>query len=177
MYGKVIINSVLILILTGIQISFVGALPGIFSCLNLVLVMSLYRLGFYGLENTAWWAVAVGVIWDFFSFLPFGSNLLSLFLAVLLGHFLLVNFFTNRSLYSFLALGFFTTICFEFCLYVFANFASFLTKRDFILPLNKLFWRHELNVLLINLAFVFFLFYIYGAFSSKLKSTLLLRSR
>lgn len=176
MYSRILLNLFLVIFLVIFQVSFIGALPGIFSDLNLILVSLLYILGFSGLEYVFWWSVGTGVLLDFFSFVPFGSNMMSFIIVILLINFLLENFFTNRSLYSFLVLGFVAISLFEFFLYFFSGVISFLTRNDFNLVFDISFWRHEASIIFINLVFIFIFFYIYNMFGSKLKLSFLIKN-
>lgn len=101
---KIITNIILMISLAVAQISLISGLPGSLGNLNLVLVVLIFILGFFSFDFAAWWAVGSGFLLEVFSFLPFGVYLLSLSFTLMIASFLLNHFFTNRSLYSFLAL-------------------------------------------------------------------------
>ncbi len=104
MTAKIITNIILIISLSVVQIALVSGLPAPAGNLNLALVVLIFILGFSGFNFAAWWAVGVGFLFEIFSFLPFGAFLIGLSLTVIIANWLLNYFFTNRSLYSFLAL-------------------------------------------------------------------------
>lgn len=173
MYGKIIINSLLTLCLIIFELSFVSALPGGLNNISLILVVLVFVIGMTSLNTSLSWAILVGFILDIFSFSMFGVHLVSLFLVVLIINLLLTNFFTNRSLYTFLVLTFFATILYEF----FSNFLIYLFSLfgGKYLPvfITKDFWQGELIQLFLNLLIVLIIFYSLGFIMPKLKPVFL----
>lgn len=121
---KIIANGILIIILAIAQISFIGGLPGIAGDLNLALVVLIFILGFSGFGPAMFWAFGMGFLFEVFSFLPFGAYLFSLIATVIIANFLLNYFFTNRSVYSFLALSGFASAAYGLSVYYFARVAG-----------------------------------------------------
>ena len=77
-YGKIIINLILILILFILQFSFISGLDGILSKINLVIIILIFILVLFGLKYALIWSVCLGILFEFFSFFPFGFYLFSL---------------------------------------------------------------------------------------------------
>jgi len=171
---KIIINILLIFILTMIQFSFISGLPAPFNNLNLILISLVFILAFTSLDAALWWAVLFGFLLDIFSFSFFGQHLISLTLTTVLVYLLLNNFFTNRSLYSLLALVSFATIIYEVCLNSFSYIVNFTNKTNVIFfGIN--FWQAKLIQLSLNLLLALILFYSLHFISNRLSPVFLLK--
>lgn len=175
MYLRIFLNLILIYILSVWQISFIAALPFGISHFNLILVILIFILILGGFKLSLWWAIGAGFLLDVYSFLPFGIYLISLFSMVLLTDFLLANFFTDRSLYSFLALTFFSTLFYSFLFYLLTYIFSFPEIKISVFG-GKEFWLVLGFQLFFNLLSVFLLFYIFSFASKRLKPVFLERS-
>lgn len=173
MYFKIILNILLVIILALIQFSLISGLPAGLENLNLVLVVLIFALSLYSLESALWQAVGVGLILDIFSFLPFGVFLVSLFLSCLAANFLLVNFFTNRSFYSFLALTAITSFFYGLIFNLINHFFQFdLVEKTFFI-FNPSFWQAFVFQMIFNLISVIIIFYMVNFLSKKLKPAFL----
>lgn len=174
MAAKIIVNILFIITLAVAQISFISGLPAPLNDLNLVLVILTFILGFLSFRLAAGWSLGVGLVLDVFFFLPFGTYLISLILTVVIADFLLDYFFTNRSLYSFLALVALATLAYgliiNFISWIFleANKPFFLAEPDF--------WFSTLRQIGLNLLFTVFIYYLVNFFGSNLKPVFLKRS-
>jgi rod shape-determining protein MreD len=173
MYLKIIINILLILILAVIQFSFISGLPVGLENLNLVLVVLIFILSLYSLESALWQAAGMGLILDIFSFLPFGVFLISLFLSCLAANFLLVNFFTNRSFYSFLALAAITSFFYGFIFNLINYFFQLDFSEKIFFIFNSSFWKELAYQTAFNLIAVIIIFYMVNFLSKKLKPAFL----
>lgn len=175
MYLKIIVTSILILFLVIIQVAFISGLPTYFSNFNVVLVMLVMILGFSSFKNALLWAVAVGFLWDMFSFSLFGLHIFALVASVFLANFLLENILTNRSLYTFLALTVAVSLLYEFLVsaltFLLAIFFNQSLSSNF--PAN--FWVDEFFKVLVNMALAFVLFYLISFFSKRFKPMFLIR--
>lgn len=155
---KIITNIILIIGLGVAQIAFISGLPGLAGNLNLALVVLIFILGFSSFNFTASWAVGLGFLLEIFSFLPFGAYLISLSLTIIIANWLLNYFFTNRSLYSFLALIALATVIYELIINVFilifveTNSAASIMAGDF--------WFSLIEQIGLNLLFTFIIYYI-----------------
>ncbi|MBU1870593.1 hypothetical protein KKF17_00495 [Patescibacteria group bacterium] len=116
MLKKSIYNIILIVVLAIFQIAFINNLPARFDNLNLILVVLIFILILVNFNYAIIWAISMGFLLDIFLFSSFNSHLISLFFTITFSNLLLISFFTNRSLYSFLVLTGLATIIYEFCL-------------------------------------------------------------
>lgn len=172
MAAKIIVNILFIITLAVAQISFISGLPASLNDLNLVLVILTFILGFVSFRLAAWWSLGVGLTLDVFFFLPFGTYLISLILTVVIADFLLDYFFTNRSLYSFLALVALATLAYGLII----NFLSliFFEANKFFFLAEPNFWFLTLKQIGLNLLFTVFIYYLIHFFGSNLKPVFLI---
>ncbi len=174
-FRKILLNSILILILALVQTGFISGLPSWFGNFNLSLIILLFILVMGGLNLSLWWVIGTGTLLDIFSFEPFGTHLFSLVLTIVIVNFLLVHFFTNRSLYSFLALTFFGSLFYEFFSNSIGYFLSLILNKVSFLVLDERFWTGELKQLILNLFGTLILFYAFNFLSVKLKPVFLIK--
>lgn len=103
-----------------LQISFINSLTGVFFSLNFVLFYLIYVFIFYDLKTSLIVGFFTGFLLDLFSFNFFGAYSLSILITIFIANFLLLNLFTNKSIYSFLAIGFF------YCFFYYLTFNLFV---------------------------------------------------
>lgn len=175
MYSKIIINIILTLFLTTIQLSFISGLPTGLNNLNLILVILVFILSLVNLDLAVWWVIGAGLLLDMFSSAPFGLYLICLSLTIIIINFLLTNFFTNRSLYSFFALVGIATVAYEILLTVAGCLVQFIGAAEVDLILNKNFWLAKLWQLCLNLLVTFVIFYFISFVSKRLKPVFLIK--
>jgi len=155
---QIIIFIIFISFLAVIQFSLISAAPGIFGQINLGLLVLIFTLFFFGFRASIFLVLLFGFWFDLMTFKFFGFYTISLFFSALLGYWILNNWLTNRSLYSFLALMFITTVFYNFfsalLFYFTAPERSFLLgSGDFWLGLGyQLIWNLLAAILLFNLA-------------------------
>lgn len=176
MYSRIFINFLLLIGLVIIQISFINGLPTVFKNINLIIIVLVFILGLVGFNSAFWWAVGAGLFLDIFSFLPFGINLLCLLATLLLINFLLTNFFTNRSLYSFLVLNFFYTLIFRFFVISLNYIVDSFAKKNFAIHYNLNFLINESSALILNFILVVIIFYLLSFLSVRFKPVFLKHS-
>jgi cell shape-determining protein MreD len=140
LFKKIFLNILSIICLAVFQLSFISELPGIFNRLDMILVILVFILVLGGLKLAIIWSISIGFLVDLLTFHPFGINLVTFTLTILVAFFLLNSFFTNRSLYSFLALVTVTILVNEII-------------WTFILSLLKLFDYHSPNTLFSKIFF------------------------
>ncbi|MEI7452130.1 MAG: hypothetical protein WCK37_02870 [Candidatus Falkowbacteria bacterium] len=151
-----------------LQRGLMDAWPSPYNRINLVLLSLLLCLFLFQLNKTIIFGVILGVLLDIFSFNFFGVNTLSIFLSLLFAGFLLDNWLTHRSAYSFLALTFFTIIFYNFTLYLLIYLTGFLHGGSFFLWSGN-FWLGLLSELFWNLIIIFGFFVIMNLTSNRLK--------
>ena len=172
---KIIANIIFIVCLTAIQISFISGLPGAFGDFNLILVVLVFILGFASFNLALWWAVGAGLMLEAVYFFPFGSQLISLGLTVVIANFLLNYFFTNRSLYSFLALVALATVAHKLVI----NFIVLLFNQTSppLFIFSSDFWVLLFEQMILNLLVTVFIYYLIHFFSRNLKPVFLIKSK
>jgi hypothetical protein len=170
---KIIANLLFIIGLGTLQLAFISGLPGWLSSLNLVLVVLIFILGFADFNFAIWWSLGAGPMLELYSFLPYGAYLVSLCLTIIIANFLLNYFFTNRSLYSFLALAALATFAYELII----NFISLIiipvSIYFFWASLN--FWVYLLEQLCLNLLFTLIIYYLVHYLGSNLRPVFLIK--
>lgn len=170
---RIIFHIILVLLTFGFQLSVLNGFWGWLGFLNLGLVILIFVLELNGFYWGLGWALGLGVLYDIFYFQTFGIFILSFLLAALVSQFLLSKFFTNRSLYSYLALIVAATIFLEIfprLLIFILNFYStgsefFLASKDFAILLGK--------SLLVNGVAVFISFYLFNFLSTRFNEVFL----
>jgi|SRR3990167_4268899 len=171
---KIITNIILIIGLGAAQISLISGLPSLAGNLNLVLVVLIFILGFLNFNFAVWWSVGIGFLLETYSFLTFGTYLFSLSLTIIIANWLLNYFFTNRSLYSFLALTGLATVIYEL-IFSFLGFI-FSAVNSFASVMAANFWYFLLRQVCLNLLFTFLIYYIIHILGKNLKPVFLLHS-
>jgi hypothetical protein len=176
MYFRLFFKLILVIALVILQIAFVTALPVWLRGLNLVIIFLVFSLEWSGGYRTVWWFLLIGLFLDFYFPLWFGFFIILWPTIFLLTSFLAKNFFTNRSLYSFLGLTFFATV-FYFLIYnisfYFAGFFSENKAAFFLLVKN--FWLRLADGLVLNLLAVIILFYLTNILSDKFKPVFIIK--
>lgn len=172
MLSKILINLLLIVLLALVQISFISSLPKVASGLNLILIILIFLLIITNFKLALIWAVSLGYLLDLFSFYPFGIYLVSLSLTIVIAHFLLANFFTNRSLYSFLALVASATISYEILINGIIYIINLISNHQ-LTNLGYHLWQIKCWELGSNLLVTIFLFYLISFISHRLRPVFL----
>lgn len=177
MYGKTALSAILIILLSLIQVSFVSGLPGWFNNINAAALALVFVLALGSFRLALFWAFGLGFFMDIYSFLPFGVYLATFLATVIIMNFFLVNFFTNRSLYSFLALTLLCLLVHEIFVYALSRAIYLLGHRDFIIYLDAEFWANQPALIGVNLAAVFVVFYFLTFVSKNLRPVFLIRRK
>ena len=175
MYSKILLNTILILSLVIIQLSFISGLPAGLNNLNLILVILIFILALINLDLAVWWTMGIGVLLDMFSFAPFGVYLVCLSLTIIITNFLLINFFTDRSIYSFFALAGLATVVYGILLAGAGYLLQLIGGGELGLILNKNFWLAQLSRLCLNLLATLVIFYFVSFIGKRLKPVFLVK--
>lgn len=104
-----------------IQLDWIDQLPELWPRPNLILVIMIIWLIIKGWHKLKFWLLALIIILEYLAIYPFGSQLLLWLITINLINLLLVNFFTNKSFYSFSSLIIIGTIIQWFGLVALAN--------------------------------------------------------
>jgi len=171
-YRLLAFNFLAALVLIFMQQGFLTGLPFNLYSLNMALIALVFILVFTNLEVAFYWAIGLGFLSDLFTFYPFGSHLLSFSLTLLATFFFLEKFFTNRSLYSFLALLTAASVIYQLLLVLTAALFNLLTgAAGAALGLN--FWLFAGREVAFNLAAGIAVYYFQNFFSNRLKPVFL----
>ncbi|MFH0840722.1 MAG: hypothetical protein V1865_01925 [bacterium] len=168
MYLRILLNFILALGLFTLQASFLNVLPVLYY-LNLVLVILIFILVLMDLNWAIAWFLIIALCFDVFSFQAFGTHLITYSLVLIISYILLINFITNRSLYSFLLLTAVATIIYNVSL----QLASYLMSYNSSLDFSTSFWINVGWRLLANLIITGIVFYILSLFSRRFKPVFL----
>lgn len=183
MYGKIVLNLFLVFSVVLLQLGFISGLPLYLNSLNLILIILVFILEIKNFKLSYAWALTAGVLMDLYYFNVPGSYFFSLLVSVFVMNFLLENFFTNRSLYSFLALTFFGQLVFRFSWFIYNFSLSFILKDnfDYIFNFSHLgrfvFFKNELISLALNCLAVIVGFYIMSFVGSNFKPVFLVKRK
>ena len=175
MYLKVVTKIFLMILLLIFQVAFISGLPSVFSNINLVLVVLILVLGFSNYRSSLIWAMGIGLLLDMYFFTFFGINTIALLIALVSTNFLLENTFTNRSLYTYLALTAFASLLHEVSIVLLNLLYTFLFSINIPYDFSGMFWMDELYKIVANLALVFILFYMLSFFSKRFRPMFLIR--
>lgn len=172
MLNKIIQYSfvvLLALILVIVQFSLISAFNHPFNSINILVVMLVLSFLIVSKEKVYLLALSAGWFMDIFSFHPFGSTTLSLLLSALLTYFVLENFLTNRSLYSFLFLAIVAIIADSILRYTLIIVFSWPSQQLSLFFLENSFWSSLLWSLIFALLFIVFSFHFLIVLNKKLK--------
>ncbi len=156
------------------QTGFIATLPRPFNYFNLVLSILIFITVLLNFRQALWFALFSGLILDMFSFSGFGTMAVVLLLVAVILNFLFKNFFTNRSLYSLVILGFLGNaayilflLIFNFLFFIFGapdNLDKFLSRANIF----GLLWQ-----IIFSVSFLAVMFLVFNFVSKKLKSVFL----
>lgn len=147
------------------QASFVSVLPWHLWRLDSLILALVFTLGLFGHRPALYLAIAVGFFTDFYSFLPFGANLLFWPLIIQVAYLLQSEWLTDKSLYSFVLLTafvFLTRFLYHRSLDWFVSGGSF-----------SLGWVEPLSGLLVNISATALVFYLVQPMAANLQPFLL----
>jgi len=175
MLGKILLNIFFIILITIIQIGFIGSLPHYLNEINIVIISLIFILETKNFISALSWGIGFGFILDVFSFQFFGINIVSIFLSIAMAHYLHLNFFTDKSIYAYSALIFFTCFSYEVLINIFYYFEIFFKKQDYgIIWTNGLFLE-KIAGFLVNIILTVVFFYFFNYLSNRLKPVFLFK--
>lgn len=166
--------------LTGLfilQISFISGLPGALQYINIAILSLVFMLGLKSYRLALAWALGIGIYNSLYSFLPFGTIILSYLLAVVITNFLLKNIITNRSLYSFVLLTICASLVWDLLMNVFIVISQFISARQFNMVFNTEFLKNSLSGLVLNILLVIIIYYFINFISARFKPVFLIKRK
>ena len=158
---SILVNLIFLLVLVFIQISFLATWTFPINSLNLVLSLVIFLTVIINYQRGIIWALGGGLLLDIYFSNLFGVTTFSLFFVAVGINFLFNNFFTNRSLYSLLILGFIGTIGYNLITLGFKLLAGIFGFSMVDLgfdPWIIIFWQPFLNLIILTI--IFFTYYI-----------------
>lgn len=176
MYKKYIFQILILLLISAMEISFISGLPLYLSNLNLPLIALVFILVLGDLPAAVLYSLGFGLILDIYSFSFFGMHIVSFTTTVLAANFLLIKFFTDRSLYTFLALTGSATIIYELIANSLDYIFCLLSNKARITIWGNFFLKAELYQLFYNLAAAFLIFYAVHYISKSFKPVFLIKN-
>jgi cell shape-determining protein MreD len=176
MYLRLLFKFILVIALVIFQIAFISATPVWLRELNLIIVFLVLSLEWSGGYKTIWWFLLIGLLYDIYFPLRFGFFIILWPMIFLFAAFLAKNFFTNRSLYSFLGITFFATVFYYLVYNVSFYFADFFSGgKSALFLLVKNFWLRLGDGLIVNILAVIILFYSTNLISDRLKPVFIIK--
>lgn len=166
-YFLIAISFLFIVLLSIWQISGISSNSGWFSKINLILIVLSFILMFWDSKKAWWWALGFGLVFSFLSFVPFGAHLLTYLIIVLVGDKLLKKVFTNRSLYSFIALISFMVIGYNLLFYFLISLENIFILAQGVFIFKPLFWYSVFQELVLSIILASLLFYIFSSHSRR----------
>ncbi len=177
MIFKILINLILIILITIFELSFVKNLPTFFGQFNLIIVVIVFSLEFFPTRKIVWYFLLVGFLFDIYLSFFFGFFIIFWPIVFLFSKFISSNFFTNKSLYSFFGITFFTTVFYYIFLYLsFYMWKYFSGEAISFFLFSKEFYLNMFSSVGLNLLVIFILFYFINFLSNKLKPVFLFKN-
>lgn len=173
MFFKIFINVILALAIGMAQMVVFSAAPGYADYLNLTMIVLIFILATRNIDMSFALAIGIGLLFDIYSFLPFGTYMIALVTTVYLTNQVLVSLLTDRSLYSFLAISALGTVFYETLLNASAFMLDLIYGKQYGLAMGLPFWKGELLKIVFNLIGTFIIFYFFNYLSNKLKPVFL----
>ncbi|OGF26625.1 hypothetical protein A2477_04840 [Candidatus Falkowbacteria bacterium RIFOXYC2_FULL_47_12] len=177
MFKKAVL-IIISLLLFFLQVSFFSAPPALAAGFNVLLVYSILVLLLVDVRLSLAYALFFGILTDLYSLYPFGIFIASFCIAVVISHIFLQQFFTNKSVYSFIALMALATVCFLSLQAALVWGAHFFIFNALYAPVwtaafaRALLWQTLGNTIIAAVSF-----YAIDYFSKKLKPFLIQRQQ
>lgn len=154
-----------------LQVSFLTTWPEPVSSLNVALGLVIFMAVIINYQRALWWAFGSSIFLELFSGDVFGITLLSTLGMVIVINILFNNFFTNRSLYSLMILGFVGVNVYTFLRLVFITIATTLNIPGADLSVDlwaQFFWQPVFTLLILLI-----IFFTYQYSTGRMKNFLL----
>jgi cell shape-determining protein MreD len=170
-----ILGNILALLALGIaQVSFLTTWPAPVSNLHLLLSVVVFLAIILDYQRALWWALGGGLFLELYSGSSFGTIVLSLLLTVMAVNFLFTNFFTNRSFYSLMIIGFIATALYNILFWLGTVSVAVLGAPVVLSSggfFSQFFWQPLFNLIVLAIIFVTYYFS-----TGRLKNIFLLNS-
>lgn len=159
--GKFAAYILFLIFLGMLQVSFLAVWPYPVNSVNLLLSLVVFLAIIVNYERGLWWTLGSGLFLELYTGTLFGITTLAMLLTVIAVNFLFNNFFTNRSFYSLMILGFVATIVYNAAVAL-ATLAAAIVGADVELITTSLwsqfFWQPLFNLIILAIIFVTYYF-------------------
>ena len=140
-----------------VHLSIINLFPYPFNYINILFVIMIWPLIFSEKKRLLTLAVPLTFFMELFSSAPFGINIVSIICSLIFVRWLLLNLFTNRSIYIVFLAGLFVTITYRLLFMLFLFGASLIQHHNnfsfsIFLFINAL-WSSFLTAVLLVLAY------------------------
>lgn len=170
---KNFLNIFFIILILILQISFFSSFVYL-SSFNLILCFLIFYCVIISYEKSLFLAAIFGMLLNIFTSHSFGIILFSFVLTLLLVNFLFHALFTNKSLYTLVALNTIGTISFNLLIIIFNYLAYFMKLTNLNIIIDSDYLIRIVIQIVSGIVFLSLLFFIYSSISKKLKSVFLL---
>ncbi|NCN07310.1 hypothetical protein GW933_01310 [Candidatus Falkowbacteria bacterium] len=167
MWYKILISTIIIALVAIFQITLLGSFGDYLSSFNLLLAVLVLLLFLIDFKWIMYFTITAGLILDIYSSLPFGIFMVSMFLAITVSNFLLLNFFTNRSFYAVASVGLMAILSFNCVFLGVSGLTYVLGVSDFYIDKN--YWLRLLFQIINILIILVGLFFIINLSSRRFK--------
>lgn len=158
---KIVLNILAVVALGIVQVSLLTTWPEPVSSLNIILSLVVFLAIIIDYKKSLWFAFGCGLFTELFSIYAFGSSTLALLFTAIIVNFLFNNFFTNRSFYSLMILGFIATVIYNLIITILVLTLGLVGVSalgvNFQL-LTQYFWQPFFNLIVLALIFMTYYF-------------------
>ncbi|MFH0856924.1 MAG: hypothetical protein V1860_03435 [bacterium] len=172
--SRKIINIILIIFAALFQISFLNNQIIFLGGFNLILILLIF-ISLLNYEYGLYFILLSALVLELYSPYPAGLLFFSYFITFLAIIWMFRNFFTNKSLYSLIVIGFIGTLCYNILFYV-SNEAFFLLNMNYFSI--KLDGRYFINLsfqLIFNLMWLAILFIFFRIINKKMRAAFIIK--
>lgn len=162
-----------IILLSLVQIGLLNSLGDWGKNINLILCLVVFITIIFNYSQGLWSAFLGGLVLDLYSPLIFGIFTLVFLIIAILINFLFTNFFTNKSLYSLLALGGFAIIVYNLLFFVFVGLLFVFDLRGTYLILDINWLKNLMSQIILNFIVLALFFIFINKLNKRLKAVFL----
>lgn len=158
-------HGLVIAVILLFEVSIRPNLPGVLAYLNATMAILVFVGVAYRFSLAAIYGIIVGLALEALAGHLFGVVIVGLMLALLVAHFAFQHLFTNKSLYSLIALTALATVAFNAWIFFWSAGAIFMRTKDLVMFTAQLensgielLWRVLVNSLFVAVLYGFFHF-------------------
>jgi len=168
-----IIHIAILIICILLQVSFISALPAYINAIFLPLIMVIFFTVVISYERALVLALIGGLLLDIYSINIFGVATVSLVATTILTNFLFSHLFTNRSVYSLVALGTIGVIFYNASIVALPYVINAIRSSEYQQNLGLSIFSSLGWDLGLNLASLVLLYFLFSIISPRLKPSIL----